>query len=110
MAVEKDSIPFASTGDGGSVSSGRAINRGNAKRRLKRHNDAIADYDEAIRLKPDYVGAYINRGNTKGKLGFKEEARKDFETALELARNTNNAKIVTQAEKSLRDLDDAGDS
>ena len=52
----------------------------------------------------------INRGNTKGKLGFKEEARKNFETALELARNTNNAKIVTQAEKSLRDLDDAGDS
>ncbi len=33
VAVEKGSIPFASTGDGGSVSSGQAINRGRATSR-----------------------------------------------------------------------------
>ncbi len=80
-------------------------NRGVAKMELGRHDDAMADHDEAIRLKPDYAGAYNNRGVLKVKLGLKNEARKDFKTALELARKTNNAKIVTQAKQSLRDLD-----
>ena len=80
-------------------------NRGNAKGRLERHEEAIADYDEAIRLKPDHAQAYYNRGAAKAALDLRDEARKDFEIALELARNANNAKIVTQAEQSLRDLD-----
>ena len=86
------------------------INRGNAKGALGRHEDAIADNNEAIRLKPDYANAYRNRGEVKAALGLKEEARKDFETALEMARNANNAKIAAQAEKLLRNLNDAGDS
>ena len=77
---------------------------------MGRHTDAIADYDQAIRLKPDYAKAYSNRGNTKGALGLKDEARKDFETALELARNATNANIVAKVEQLLRDLDAAGDS
>ena len=80
-------------------------NRGKAKAVLGRHVEAIADYDEAIRLKPDLADAYNNRGTTKAALGRKDEALKDFETALELARNTNNANIVDQAEQSLRSLD-----
>ena len=88
---------------------GAYINRGNAKQKRGQY-DAAADYDEAIRLKPDYSEAYNNRGISKGKLGLTDEARKDFETALELARNANNAKIVTQAEQLLRDLDAAEDS
>ena len=74
---------------------------------LWRYEDAIADHDEAIRLKPDLIEAYGHMGESKAMLGLKDQARKDFETALELARNTNNAKIVTQAEKWLRDLDAA---
>ena len=85
-------------------------NRGNAKQKRGQYDAAAADYDEAIRLKPDYSEAYNNRGISKGKLGLTDEARKDFETALELARNANNAKIVTQAEQLLRDLDAAEDS
>ena len=69
--------------------------------------NTIAACDEAIRLKPDYAKAYYNRGNAKVALDLKNEARKDFETALELARKANNAKIVTQAEQGLRDLDAA---
>ena len=30
---------------------------------LNRLEDALASYDRAIALKPDYAGAYINRGN-----------------------------------------------
>ena len=69
-----------------------------AKYELGRHEAAVADYDEAIRLKPNYAEAYNNRGISKGKLGLKDEARKDFEIALELARKANDAKIVAQAE------------
>ncbi len=30
---------------------------------LKRPEDALASYDRAIALKPDFAGAYSNRGN-----------------------------------------------
>ena len=85
-------------------------NRGISKAALKRYEAAIADHDQAIRLKPDFAAAYINRGEAKGGLKLKDEARKDIKTALVLARNTNNASLVAQAEQSLRDLDDAGGS
>ena len=73
---------------------------------LGRYDGALADYDETIRLKPDYADAFINRGIAKTVLGLKDEARKDFETGLESARNANNPNIVRRAEQSLRDLDD----
>ena len=85
-------------------------NRGITKTVLRLYDDAIADHDEAIRLKPDFAEAYYNRGIAKNALGRKDEARKDFKTALELARKTNNAKIVAQAEQSLRDLGPDGGS
>ena len=44
-------------------------NRGLAKYRLGQHFAAIADYDKAIQLKPDYAEAYGNRGLAKGNLG-----------------------------------------
>ena len=40
---------------------------------------AIADYDEAIRLKPDYAEAYNNRGTEKGALGQRDEAIADYD-------------------------------
>ena len=81
------------------------VNRGNEKAALGQHNGAIVDYDRAISLEPDNAEAYNNLGLAKNALGRKNEARKDFKTALELARNANNAKIVAQAEQSLRSLD-----
>ena len=74
---------------------------------LGRYADALADYDEAIRLKPDDAAAYSNRGLAKGKLGLKNEARKDFATALKLARVAKNADLVAKVEQLLRDLDAA---
>ena len=85
-------------------------NRGTAKDELRRYEDAIADYDEAIRLNPSLAEAYFNRGAAKAALALKGEARKDIKTALKFARNANDAKIVTQAEQALRDLNDAEDS
>ena len=80
-------------------------NRGTAKHELWRYEDAIADHDEAIRLKPDLIEAYGHMGESKAMLGLKDQARKDFETVLELARNAGDVDLQAEAERALRDLD-----
>ena len=55
-----------------------------AKHELGRHADAIADYDEAIRLKPDLATAYLNRGVAKQKQGQYEAAAADCNEAIRL--------------------------
>ena len=82
-------------------------NRGAAKRRLARYDEAIADFDMAIHLKPKHIKAHINRGISKVVLGLKDKARKDLETGLKLARDANKEKMVDRAEKALRNLDNA---
>ena len=47
---------------------------GNEKNKAGDYKGAIADYNAAIRLKPDFARAYYNRGETKGKLGRLSEA------------------------------------
>ena len=51
---------------------------------LGQHEAAIADFDEAIRLGPDYPLAYVNRGKAKDKLGQHEAAIADFDEAIRL--------------------------
>ena len=46
--------------------------------------DAIADYAEAIRLKPDYAEAYNNRGAVKDALGRHDDALADYAEAIRL--------------------------
>ena len=54
------------------------------KVRLGKLNEAITDYDEAIRLDPDSPEAYTNRGAAKYKLGRHEEAIVDYDEAIRL--------------------------
>ena len=51
---------------------------------LIKPEDAIAAYDQAIRLKPDYAEAYSNRGNEKNTLGRHEDAIADCNQAVRL--------------------------
>lgn len=44
-------------------------NRGTTREKFKDHLGAISDFDEAIKLKPDYTHAYYNRGTA-----YKEQA------------------------------------
>ena len=81
-------------------------NRGVAKNMLGQHDDAITDFDEAIRLSPNLAEAYTCRGIAKAASGLKDEAQKDFEIALELARNAGNEDLVAKVEKLPRGLND----
>ena len=56
-------------------------NRGNAKIALGEHRDAIADYNEAIKINPKDAIAFNNRGKAKLRIGDKEGAVKDFQEA-----------------------------
>jgi tetratricopeptide (TPR) repeat protein len=49
---------------------------------LQRFDEAIKQYDAALRLKPDYVEALNNRGNLHSQLGNEAAALVDYETAL----------------------------
>ena len=46
--------------------------------------EAIADYDEAIRLTPEDADAYNNRGNAHDELGQYERAIEDYDEAIRL--------------------------
>ncbi|NOS35536.1 MAG: tetratricopeptide repeat protein, partial [Deltaproteobacteria bacterium] len=46
------------------------------------HEEALAAYDEAIAVKPDYQEAWYAKGSTCDTLGRKEEAKAAFAKAL----------------------------
>ena len=62
-----------------------------AKLQLGKIEEAIKDYNEAIRLNSNYSTAFYNRGLAKLQLGKIEEAIKDFIKAYE-SNNNNEAK------------------
>ena len=47
-------------------------------------DSTLADYDEAIRLKPDDAAAYSNRGTVKGMLERYADALADYDEAIRL--------------------------
>lgn len=54
------------------------------------YKDALADYDHAIFMKKDYVGALSNRGITRAKLGMVPEALSDFNEVVKIDSLFNN--------------------
>ncbi|MDZ7814749.1 MAG: tetratricopeptide repeat protein [Planctomycetota bacterium] len=96
-------------------SSAAYLNRGNAKFELGRHEEAIKDYDEAIRLDPKYAAAYNNRGAANVKLGRHKDALSDYDEAIKLDpkyalayRNRGNAKFeLDRYEEAIKDYDEA---
>ena len=67
-----------------SISAQTYLTWGNTKYYLGDYKGAIADYDSAIRLKPDSATAYYNRGNTKNDLGQHLAAIADYDIAIRL--------------------------
>jgi len=61
--------------------------RGNAYDDKDQLDRAIADYSEAIRIKPDYANAYRNRGQAYGRTAHYDDAIADFDRAIALEPN-----------------------
>jgi len=59
-------------------------NRALGYKRKGQLDKAIADYDEALRLKPDLVAAFNNRGNAHYFRGRLDRAIEDFDAAIRL--------------------------
>ncbi len=74
-----------------SISAETYFLRGNAKDELGLYHAAISDYDEAIRLKPNYAGAYNNRGHAKAALGEYFPAIADYDMTIRLKPDDVNA-------------------
>ena len=59
--------------------------RGVAKWRMAKREDALADFNKAIELSPEYAMLYNNRGNVLFDMGRAEEAIAEFTQAISLA-------------------------
>ncbi len=68
-------------------------NRGRVYYKEGEKNNALKDYDEAIRLKPDYANSYLGKGNfynDRGEKGDKKNALENYKKAIEFGHKTAN--------------------
>ena len=80
-----------------------------------RLEEAIAEYDQAIELDPQYALAYTNRGNAYAGLGQLQRAIQDFDEAIRLDpqdagaySNRGGAYVdLGQPQRAIEDLDEA---
>jgi len=89
------------------------FNRGLVKDELKDYDGAMKDYDEAIRLNPEFATAFSNRGLVKDKLKDYEGALKDYDDAIRLDPKMTNPKnnkaflLSTCQDEKIRDSKNA---
>jgi len=105
----------------GACSKGKSANadslnaHGLAAAEKSNYDQAIAHYDSAIQLKPDFASAYRNRGVTYAQKGDYDRAIQDFDQAIKLkpdmASAYNSRGLTYQAKgefaKSVADFDQA---
>jgi tetratricopeptide (TPR) repeat protein len=76
--------------------------------------EAVKDYDQSLRLKPDNWRALFERGLARTQLGLVEGALADFEAALAVAgthqRNSDIREILEALERARRQLAQARDN
>jgi tetratricopeptide (TPR) repeat protein len=67
--------------------------KGNALADLKRYDEALTAYDQAIRLDPGYAPTYNNMRDALTKLKRYDEVLAAFDRALTLDPNNDTAKV-----------------
>jgi ABC-type phosphate transport system substrate-binding protein/Tfp pilus assembly protein PilF len=72
------------------------LGKGSALMRLGRAEEALATFDQAIELKPDYAEAWSSRGNVLMALGRRDEARASFERVAQLQVQDPQASAATE--------------
>ena len=60
---------------------------------LHQYTDAIASYDNATRINPEYTNAWYNRGNALLSLARHEEAVASYDNAIRIKPDYSNAWI-----------------
>src|SRR5215470_3615918 len=90
-------------------------NRGAAFGRKGQPDRAIEDFDEAIRLNPDFAEAFFNRGIAYANNGQTDHAIQDYDQAIRL--NPNHAEAFynrgysyadkRQSDRAIQDYDEA---
>ena len=84
-AIKKwGSIANISDGIDNDIAAGAFFARGAANDNLGKHDEAISDYNEAIRLNPNFAEAYMGRGVANDNLGKRDEAISDYNEAIRL--------------------------
>jgi tetratricopeptide (TPR) repeat protein len=66
-------------------------NRGNAYYDQDDYDRAIADYSQAVRLRPDFAKAFINRGLAYEEKEMFDQAVADYRAALRIAPSSTGA-------------------
>ena len=66
-------------------------NRGNAFAKMSQYQFAMEDYNNAIRLQPNFPLAYFNRGNVYKNLGLYQLAIKDYNNTIQLCPDSIDA-------------------
>jgi Flp pilus assembly protein TadD len=84
FAAAVSKLALAAEADAGNARIWNALGYG--QMRLKRHREALAAFDRAIALKPDYQNALLNRAVLKRQMGDREGAALDLKRAAELGR------------------------
>ncbi|MEB3192714.1 MAG: TIR domain-containing protein [Snowella sp.] len=81
------------------------FNSGYNKAQSGDYQGAIADFNQAIKIKPDNALAYYNRGLAKYNLGDKQGAINDFNQAAQLYSQQGNMEMYLKALDNIKNLE-----